>query len=91
MPPKKPKAKAASPTPAPAGADKALKGVKGVDEDAVVRLAYELYVRRGGEHGHAEEDWLMAEQMLIERQARSAPGKKTIAASRRVEDKFRRH
>ena len=87
MPPKKTKAKAPSPSPAPAGVDKALKDV---DEDAVVRLAYELYVRRGGEHGHDVEDWLMAEQMLIERQARSAPGKKPTAASRRVEDKFRR-
>ena len=88
MPPKKSKAKAPSPPPATAGVGKDLKDV---DEDAVVRLAYELYVSRGGEHGHDEEDWLMAEQMLIERQARSAPDKKTAAASRRLEDKFRRH
>ncbi len=87
MPPKKSKAKAVSPPPPPASVDKDFTGV---DKDVVVRLAYELYVRRGGEHGHDEEDWLMAEQMLIERQARSAPGKKPTAASRRVEDKFRR-
>ena len=87
MPPKKSKAKAAAPPPATA---RAGKGLKDKDKDAVVRLAYELYVRRGGEHGHDEEDWLIAEQMLIERQARSAPGKKAAAASRRVEDKFRR-
>jgi len=87
MPPKKSKAKAASPPPVPAGADKALKGV---DEDAVIRLAYELYVRRGGEHGHDVEDWLMAEQLLLEQQKRSVPSRRTVDASRRVEDKFRR-
>ena len=87
MPPKKSKAKAPSSPPAPAGVNK---GLKDVDEDAVVRLAYELYVRRGGEHGHDEEDWLMAEQILIERQPRSAPGKKASESSRRLEDKFRR-
>ena len=80
MPPKKSKAKAASPPPAPAG----------VDKDMVVRLAYELYVRRGGEHGHDEEDWLMAEQMLLEKQKPSGPSRRTVDASRRVEDKFRR-
>lgn len=87
MPPKKSKAKAPSPTPAPAGVDK---GLKDVDKDAVVRLAYELYVRRGGEHGHDEEDWLMAEQMLLEQKKRSVPSRRTVDASRRVEDKFRR-
>jgi hypothetical protein len=87
MPPKKSKAKAPSPTPAPAGVDK---GLKDVDKDAVVRLAYDLYVRRGGEHGHDEEDWLMAEQMLLEQKKRSVPSRRTVDASRRVEDKFRR-
>jgi hypothetical protein len=87
MPPKKSKAKAPLPPPAPAGADKDLKDV---GEDAVVRLAYELYVRRGGEHGHDEEDWLMAEQMLLEQQKRSGPSRRAVDASRRLEDKFRR-
>lgn len=87
MPPKKSKAKAPSPPPATAGADKDLKNV---DEDAVVRLAYELYVRRGGEHGHDVEDWLIAEQMLLEQQKRSGPSRRVVDASRRVEDKFRR-
>ena len=27
-----------------------------VDKDAQARLAYELYLRRGGEHGHDVED-----------------------------------
>ena len=79
MPLKKSKAKAASPPPAPVG----------VDKEMVVRLAYELYVRRGGEHGHDVEDWLMAEQMLLEPQKRSGPSRRAADASRRVEDKFR--
>lgn len=28
--------------------------------------AYELYVQRGGVDGHAEEDWLQAEQEILE-------------------------
>jgi hypothetical protein len=28
--------------------------------------AYELYLQRGAEHGHDEEDWLLAEAQLIE-------------------------
>jgi hypothetical protein len=88
MPPKKSKAKAVSPSPAPAGKEKDLKGM---DQDVVVRLAYELYLRRGGEHGHDVEDWLTAEQMLLEKQKPSGPGRRAADASRRVEDKFRRH
>jgi hypothetical protein len=59
------------------------------DKDAVVRLAYELYVRRGGEHGHDVEDWLMAERMLLEQQKPSGPSRLAGDASRRMEDKFR--
>jgi hypothetical protein len=33
-------------------------------EDAIARRAFELYVARGGEHGHHEEDWLRAESEL---------------------------
>ena len=75
---KKPKAKATPPSPA------------AIDKEAVIRLAYELYLRRGGEPGHDVEDWLMAERMLIERQKRPAPSKKVSGASRRLEDKFKR-
>lgn len=86
MPLKKSKAKATPPAPAPAGVDK---GVKDVDKDVVVRLAYELYVRRGGEHGHDVEDWLTAEQILLEKQKPSGSRRRAADASRRVEDKFR--
>jgi hypothetical protein len=34
------------------------------DQDAIARRAHELFVERGGEHGHHEEDWLRAEQEL---------------------------
>ena len=32
--------------------------------DAIALRAYELFVKRGREHGHALEDWLRAEQEL---------------------------
>jgi len=73
------KPKTAPPPPAP------------VDWEAVTRLAHELYVRRGGEHGHDVEDWLAAEQMLLEQKKRSGPTRRAADAARRVEDKFRRH
>ncbi len=78
MPQKKPKAKAPPPPPA------------AVDREAVTRLAYELYVRRGGEAGHDVEDWLMAEQILLERNKRPAPARRVSDAARRLEDKFRK-
>jgi len=32
--------------------------------EAVARRAYELFLERGGEHGHDVEDWLRAEREL---------------------------
>jgi hypothetical protein len=32
--------------------------------DEVARLAYELYLQRGGEHGKDVEDWVRAEKEL---------------------------
>lgn len=32
--------------------------------DAIAAKAYELFVARGGEHGHDVEDWLAAEAEL---------------------------
>lgn len=31
----------------------------------IERRAYELFVQRGGEHGHDWEDWLTAERELV--------------------------
>ena len=45
--------------------------------DAIAVRAYELFVARGREHGHALEDWLRAEHELLsgapptDRQAKS--------------------
>jgi hypothetical protein len=61
-----------------------------VDREAVAKLAYELYLRRGGQPGYHEEDWLMAEQILIEEKKRPAPQKQASYAARRLEDKFRK-
>ena len=33
-------------------------------ETDVASRAYQLFVQRGGEHGHDQEDWLLAEQEL---------------------------
>ncbi|HEY3354210.1 MAG TPA: DUF2934 domain-containing protein [Polyangia bacterium] len=35
-----------------------------VDQNAIAVRAYELFLSRGGEHGHADEDWSRAEQEL---------------------------
>ena len=32
------------------------------DAKMIERRAYELYLERGGEHGHDSEDWLQAER-----------------------------
>ncbi len=42
-----------------------------VDHNAIATRAYELYVARGREPGHDEEDWLRAEAEL--RQTTQAP------------------
>jgi Protein of unknown function (DUF2934) len=34
------------------------------DRTEIEKLAYELYLRRGGEPGHDVEDWLAAEHQL---------------------------
>lgn len=34
------------------------------DPEKIARRAYELYLARGGEHGHAEDDWYTAEREL---------------------------
>ena len=39
----------------------------GVDPHEVARVAYELFERRGCEHGHDFEDWVEAERIVRER------------------------
>ena len=46
----------------------------------IARRAYELYLRRGAEHGLALQDWLEAERDLSKPQKRSA---RTRAIARR--------
>ena len=33
-------------------------------QEDIAKRSYELFLARGGEHGHAEEDWLQAEREL---------------------------
>jgi len=35
-------------------------------KEAIARRAYELFLARGGEHGHDLDDWLQAERELAE-------------------------
>lgn len=36
-----------------------------LSQDAIRSRAYELYEKRGCEHGHDERDWLLAEQEIL--------------------------
>jgi len=56
---------------------------------AVARVAYELYLRRGGEQGHDIEDWLVAERLLQEEFHRRASIVRRPRVARRMEDKSR--
>ncbi len=45
-------------------ADMAAGGALGPSSDEIARLAYELYLRRGGADGNDVGDWLEAERRL---------------------------
>jgi hypothetical protein len=81
MPSKKPKAEVVKP-PKPKPPKPA------VAPEQVTRLAYELYLQRGGGHGRDQEDWFMAERILVE-ERRKKNGRRQAAKGRRLEDKFR--
>ena len=36
----------------------------------IVKVAYDLYVKRGMAHGHDLEDWLAAEKIVLEKHAK---------------------
>jgi hypothetical protein len=41
-----------------------------ISREELEKRAYELYLQRGAEHGHDEEDWLLAEAQLSEERNR---------------------
>jgi hypothetical protein len=41
-------------------------------KERIEKCAYELFVKRGGRHGYALEDWLKAEQETMQDVAREA-------------------
>jgi hypothetical protein len=43
-------------------------------KERIEKRAYELFVKRGGRHGYALEDWLKAEQETMQDVAREAGG-----------------
>jgi hypothetical protein len=62
----------ASPPPPKPGAARAGEELATEREQAVRRVAYELYQARGGLDGHALEDWLQAEALVAGERERSA-------------------
>jgi hypothetical protein len=40
--------------------------MKANDTDAIAKLAYEKFQKRGGVHGHHDHDWLEAEKEIQE-------------------------
>ena len=57
--------------------------------EAVARVAHELYLLRGAEHGHDVEDWLTAERMLEATLKRRRKTSQRPRALRRAEDMSR--
>ncbi|HEY3354673.1 MAG TPA: DUF2934 domain-containing protein [Polyangia bacterium] len=62
-----------------------------VDANAVARRAYDLFIARGGEEGHALEDWLRAEAELQELEAEPPVGRRTAAAASERPSAHRKH
>lgn len=38
---------------------------------AIARRAFEIYVQRGGEHGHDWDDWLQAEREILDQRRKA--------------------
>lgn len=47
-----------------------LGGASAERQRRIAETAYTLYLQRGGEHGHAMEDWLRAERQVTEEENR---------------------
>jgi hypothetical protein len=45
----------------------AISHTKDVSREMIEQVAYQLWVQRGYQHGYALEDWIRAEQELLER------------------------
>ena len=51
-------------------------------EENIRFRAYELFLKRGGEHGRALDDWLQAEAEFLQ-QSNRAPAVRSIASRRK--------
>jgi hypothetical protein len=60
----KPAAQEKKSSPSPSRAPAQTTQEVGPTEEQIARRAYELYLARGGQHGHDEQDWLQAEREL---------------------------
>jgi hypothetical protein len=50
-----------------------------ISREELEKRAYEVYLQRGAEHGHDEDDWLLAEAQLSEERTR---GRETSESSK---------
>lgn len=53
-------------------------------EEYIRLRAYELFLKRGGEHGHDVEDWLQAEAEITGSRGKSAPRSAQLSAHKTV-------
>ncbi len=73
VPPPEPPAKPATSTSSEKKNPKNANATPALDlEQAIRSRAYELYVQRGRQDGHAQEDWLRAEAEVLSRYSRTA-------------------
>jgi hypothetical protein len=55
--------------------------VSGVPTGEEIELrAYQIYIERGGAHGHDVEDWVQAKRELVEKYGKPVQRAKTVAA-----------
>jgi hypothetical protein len=55
--------------------------VSGVPTSEEIELrAYQIYIERGGAHGHDVEDWVQAKRELVEKYGKPVQKAKTVAA-----------
>ena len=54
-------------TKTPSAATSTLAATQAPTYEEIAKRSYELYLARGGEHGHADEDWARAEAELLGR------------------------
>jgi hypothetical protein len=61
--------------------------VLGASREQIADLAYQLYLKSGGQNGRDLENWLAAERQLLSQRNHEHPPKAEPAAARRLKEK----